>query len=37
VGVVAGLIGNATFVVPPGKNYRIVASFAVVNAWSELR
>lgn len=37
VGIVAGLIGFASFVVPNGATYRISATTAVVNVWSELR
>lgn len=36
-GVVAGLIGFCSFVVPNGATYRVDAVSAVVNVWSELR
>lgn len=37
IGVAAGLIGFGSFVIPNGATYRVDATTAVVNVWSELR
>lgn len=37
IGVVAGVIGSGSYVIPNLATYRVDASIAVVNVWSELR
>lgn len=37
IGVVAGVVGFGSFVIPNGATYRVDAATAVVNVWSELR